>query len=194
MNMAVYFDTSIFLEMGKRISKYKKELKLLLQDLGERKIRIYTSALTVQEVSVAAHRKGAIPRDTIADVKSIARIYTLTKEVALTAAKREAELKDIAEEEESKRDPSKPLTEQQKIDRICENRRRKWDCFHIATAQKLGCDTLYSTDGGMIKRKKQMNLKDLDIIPPPEGLRTVRGPLLIGVLDEPKKRTSKGRK
>lgn len=189
--MAVYFDTSIFLEMGKRTSKYKRELKLLLQDLGERKIRIYTSALTVQEVSVAAHRKGAIPRDTIADVKSIARIYTVTKEVALTAAKREAELKDIAEEKENRRDPSKSLTEQQRIDRICENRRRKWDCFHIATAQKLGCDTLYSTDGDMQKRKKQMNLKDLDIIPPPEGLRTVKGPLITGVPDEPKTRTNK---
>jgi predicted nucleic acid-binding protein len=180
--------------MGKRKSKYKKELKLLLQDLGERKIRIYTSALTVQEVSVAAHRRGAIPRDTIADVKGIARIYTLTKEVALTAAKREAELKDNEEEKENKRDPSKPLTEQQRIDRICENRRRKWDCFHIATAQMLGCDTLYSTDGGMQKRKRQMNLRDLDIIPPPEGLRKVSGPLLTGVPDDPKTRSSKKRK
>ena len=192
--MAVYFDTSIFVEMGKRNSKYKKRLKVLLQDLGERRIRIYTSALTVQEVSVAAHRKGAIPRDTIADVRDIARIYTVTKEVALTAAKREAELKDIAEEEESKRDPTKPPTEQQKIDRICENRRRKWDCFHIATAQKLGCDTLYSTDGGMQKRKKQMNLKDLEIIEPPVGLRTVTGSLFTGVPDEATKRSTKKRK
>jgi|GEM_PF-3116771 len=189
--MAVYFDTSIFIEMGKRNSKYKRRLKTLLQDLSERRIRIYTSVVTVQEVSVAAHRKGAIPRDTIADVKDLARIYTVTKEVALTAAKREAELKDISEAEESKRDPSKPPTEQQKIDRACENRRRKWDCFHIATAQKLGCDTLYSTDGGMLKRKRQMNLKDLDIIEPPEGLRTVSGPLLTGVPHDPKTRSSK---
>src|SRR4051812_19387936 len=110
--------------MGKRNSTYKKRLKQLLKDLQERRIRIYTSVLTVQEVSVAAHRKGAIPRDTIADIKSIARIYTVTKEIAMAAAKREAELKDISYEHESNRSPEKPLTNQQEIDRICENRRR----------------------------------------------------------------------
>ncbi|SRR6266498_2361060 len=191
MPRPVYFDTSLFLEMGKRNSKYKKRLPLLLKDLSERKIRIYTSVLTVQEVSVAAHRKGAIPRDTMADIKDLARIYTITKEIAMAAAKREAELKDLSEEEQGKRDPEKPLTEQQKIDQICENRRRKWDCFHIATAQWLECSAIYCTDGPMQKRAKQMNIKTLEIIEPPEGIRKIDGPLLKGVPDEPKKKRSR---
>ena len=131
----------------------------------------------MQEVSVAAHRKGAIPRDTIADVKGIARIYTITKEIAMAAAKREAELKDISDEHESKRSPNKPLSKQEEINRVCENRRRKWDCFHIATAQVLECSTMYCTDGNLQKRPKQMGIKNLDIIEPPEALRKITGPL-----------------
>jgi len=177
MSKPVYFDTSVFLEMGKRNSKYKKRLKELLKDLQERRVKIYTSVLTVQEVSVAAHRKGAIPRDTIADVKGIARIYTVTKEIAMAAAKREAELKDISDAHESKRDVSKPLSKQEEINRVCENRRRKWDCFHIATAQILECATMYCTDGNLQKRPKQMGIKNLDIIEPPEALRKITGPL-----------------
>ena len=39
MSKPVYFDTSVFLEMGKRNSKYKKRLKELLKDLQERKVQ-----------------------------------------------------------------------------------------------------------------------------------------------------------
>jgi predicted nucleic acid-binding protein len=178
MAKPVYFDTSIFIEMATRGSKYKKQLRELLQDLQERKVRIYTSIVTVQEMSVASHRKGGIPKDTVGDIRTIARIYTITKEIALAAAKREAELKDLAEEAESKRDASKPLTQAQEIDRICENRRRKWDCFHIATAQILECTVMYCTDTKMQKRPRQLNLKPLQIEPPPLALRKVTGPLI----------------
>lgn len=173
----VYFDTSIFIEIGSRQSKYTKQLKMLLKDLQENNIRIYTSILTVQELSVAAHRKGAVVRDSVSHIQRIARIYTLTKEIALTAAKREAELKEFAQIEETRRDPKNALAREQKIDRICENRRRKWDCFHIATAQVLECQKLYTTDIKLQKRKHQLDLRGLEIVPPPEALRTVEGPL-----------------
>jgi predicted nucleic acid-binding protein len=111
----------------------------------------------------------------------MARVYTITKEIALTAAKLEAALKDIADQEEAKRDKSKPpLTLQQQIDRACENRRRKWDCFHIATAQVLECEVMYSTDAKLQNRPKQLGLKNLKIIPPPDMTPTITGPLIDG--------------
>ena len=79
-------------------------------------------------------------------------MYTVTKDIALTAAKFEAQLKNITTQDLAKRDPKKPETEEQKLERICENRRRKWDCFHLATAQVLGCQVLYSTDNNLQKR------------------------------------------
>ena len=177
MAQSVYFDTSIFIEMGTKRSKYRKALDTLLKDLKEQKVRIYTSILTVQEFSVAAHRKGAVTRDTMSDIRGIARIYSITNNIALTAAKREAEIKDLIDEEEAKRDISKPLTKEQELERMCENRRRKWDAFHIATAQVLGCSVLYSTDGRLQKRPTQLGIKNLDIVPPPPGTKTIKGPL-----------------
>src|SRR5215210_5084118 len=100
MPKPVYFDTSIFIEMATPRSKLKKQLRELLQDLQENRVRIYTSILTVQEMSVAVHRRGTVARDVFGDLKSIARVYTLTKEIALTSAKIEAELKDMAEDQE----------------------------------------------------------------------------------------------
>lgn len=137
MPTPVYFDTSVVIEMLAPRSTLKTRLRALLADLQERNVRIYTSIITIQELSVATHRQGAIARDTWGDVRKIARVCSITKEIALTAAKREAELKDIVEENEKKKDPDKPLTDSEKLDRACENRRRKWDCFHIATAQVM---------------------------------------------------------
>lgn len=178
MAETVYFDTSIFLEMGIRKSKHARNIKKLLKELAEEKVRIYTSILTVQEVSVATYRRGATAKDVYGDIYAIARIYSVTKDVALTAAHREAELKDVSDSEFSKRDPKKPETEDQKLERICENRRRKWDCMHIATAQLLGCATMYSTDEKLQKRPAQLGLKSLKIISPAPAMPSIKGPLV----------------
>lgn len=177
MAKTVYFDTSVFLEMGAKRSKRAKEIRSLLKELQEERVRIYTSIITVQEVSVASYRQGAMTKDTYGDVHAFARIYEITKDVALTAAHREAELKDIAEAEEAKRPKNKPETEEQKINRICSNRRRKWDCFHIATAQSLNCSTIYSTDEGMKKRPVQLGIKNLKVLEPKPTEPTISGPL-----------------
>jgi len=176
-----YLDTSIFLEMGTKKSKHKKRIRELLKELSEDKVRLYTSILTVQEVAVATNRAGAIAKDTYGDISSIARVYTLTKEVALTAAKREAELKDLAERHMARRSPTKPETEDQKLDRICENRRRKWDCFHLATAQLIGCPEFYSTDKDLLKRPSQLGIRSLKALTPDAPVKTIRGPLLENV-------------
>lgn len=177
MPKPVYFETSVFIEMFALRSKYRSQLRLLLTDLQERKVRIYTSIITVQEVSVAAYRQGAVAKDTWGDIRKFARVCSITKEIALTAAKLEAELKDSAEEIEKKRDITKTLTEDQKLEQKCENRRRKWDCFHIATAQVMGCTTMYSTDRKMQNRPTHLGIRDLEIVPPPEALKKIKGPL-----------------
>jgi predicted nucleic acid-binding protein len=178
MPKPVYFDTSVFLAMAERRNPHRTRIRLLLKELQEQKVRIYTSIITIQECSVAFHRKGAVTKDTWEDIRKLARVCSITKDIALTAAKREAELKDLADVHESKRDKSKPLTKEQEIDKACENRRRKWDCFHIATAQVLGCSTMYCTDTKMQKRPHQLSIKNLEIVPPPETIRRIKGPLL----------------
>lgn len=180
MARTVYFDTSVFLEMGSKKRRAAKDIKALLKELAEERVRTYTSIVTVQEVSVAAYRRGALTKDTYGDIQTLARIYSVTKGVALTAAHREAEVKDNADDKAGKRDPKKPETEDEKLDRICENRRRKWDCFHIATAQVIGCTTIYSADTGMQKRPRQMGLKNLRVLPPQPTEPTIVGPLFAG--------------
>ena len=55
----VYFGTSLFIEMANKKSAIAKDLKALLKELAEEKVRIYTSIITVQEMSVAVYRRGA---------------------------------------------------------------------------------------------------------------------------------------
>jgi predicted nucleic acid-binding protein len=103
--------------------------------------------------------------------------------VALTAAKIEAELRDITQKELERRDSNKSETEEQRLERICENRRRKWDCFHIATAQKIGCTELYSTDEHLHKRPAQLGIKNLRVLAPGESVKGISGPLFEKVKD-----------
>jgi len=78
-------------------------------------------------------------------VNKLARIQGITKESALTAAKLEAQIIDHT----APRDRE-------------DNKRRKWDCFHVATAMELGCRTLYTSDDKMLKRRNQFGLAGMD--------------------------------
>jgi predicted nucleic acid-binding protein len=173
----VYFDTSIFIEMGAKRSRYKRDIKALLKDLFDERARVYTSIITIEEVSVAAYRPGEIARDTYGDVKALAKVRGIDKEIALTCAKNEAALKYMADQEDAKRDKSKPETFDQKLERICENRRRRWDCFHIATAQALQCTEFYTTDEKLLRRPTQLGIKGLRAVRPGTSLRRIPGPL-----------------
>jgi len=99
----------------------------------------------------------------------------------LTAAKREAELKDLTDKHRAKRSKNKAETEDEKLDRICENRRRKWDCFHIATAQHIGCGELYTTDTDLQKRPKQLGLRGRKALTPDAPMKTINGPMFENV-------------
>jgi predicted nucleic acid-binding protein len=136
MARPVYFDTSVFLEIGAKKSKFATQIKGLLKELRRDKVRIYTSILTVQESAVLSYRRGALARDDYGKINEFARIVGVTKDIALTAAKLEAQIKD---------DAGKAAVE--------DNRRRKWDCFHIATALAHNCSVLYTTDEKLIKRQ-----------------------------------------
>ena len=65
MPAPVYFDSSVFLSifMGESSGP---SIKQLLQELTRDKTKIYTSIITIQEVSVHAFRRGARPLITIA--------------------------------------------------------------------------------------------------------------------------------
>jgi hypothetical protein len=93
-------------------------------------------------------------------------------------------LKDITQSELKKRDSKKPETEEEKLERICENRRRRWDCFHLATAEYLGCEAFYTTDENLFKRPRQLELKTIKAQSPELPLASIRGPLLRNVNDD----------
>lgn len=141
-----YFDTSVFLAIlnGEPTAT---GIRALLRELKQEKARIYTSIITVQEASVQVFRAGGRADEMHAQIAKLARIQTITREISLTAARLEADIigqmrpNDLTEEE-----------------RVGQNRRRKWDCFHIATAIELGCTDLYTLDGNMINRRAHLNL------------------------------------
>jgi predicted nucleic acid-binding protein len=149
-----YFDTSVFLAIlnGEPTAA---SIRALLRELKRDKTKIYTSIITVQEVSVQAFRAGGRADALCAEISKLARIQTITREISLTAAQLEAEVIE-------KMKPS-DLTEEQ---RIGQNRRRKWDCFHIATALELHCRSLYSLDDKMLNRKNHLDLPFLDFLEP----------------------------
>lgn len=173
----MYFDTSIFIEMAAKRSKYKRHIKALLKELSDERAKVYTSIITIEEVSVAAYRPGEIARDTYGDVKAVAKVRGIDKDVALTCAKNEAALKHMADVEDEKRDKSKPEPLDRQIERACENRRRRWDCFHVATAQVVGCSELYTTDEKLLKRPAQLEIKSLRAVRPGTSLKRIAGPL-----------------
>ena len=132
----VYFDTSVFISIFKPEPDRAKEVKALLRELKREGVRIHTSIITIQEASVIAFRRGTVPRDYHARVSRICEIHSIDKQIAMTAAKHEAFLIDKL-----------PPEEQQKP-------RRKWDCFHIATARnpELRNGLKIVKDGNLKKR------------------------------------------
>jgi predicted nucleic acid-binding protein len=168
MNSPVYFDTSVFLEISAKQSKHANAIREMLADFKREKIRVYTSILTIQETSVLSYRRSAVARDTYGAVANIARIWGMNKEVALTAAKLEAAIRDHFKES--------PGDSEMK-------HRRRWDCIHLATAQVLECSHFYTTDPHFTTRKNQLKLKGMKIAEPrplsPQLSFAAASPLLV---------------
>jgi predicted nucleic acid-binding protein len=125
------------------------KVKELLQELRADKVRIYTSIIAVQEVSVRSYQKGAIAQDNYSKIDKLARIEGITKDIALTAAKFEAYIIDQTAVKDRE-----------------DNKRRKWDCFHIATALTIGCGNFYTCDEKQLKRKQQFGITAMNFLRP----------------------------
>jgi predicted nucleic acid-binding protein len=148
----VYFDSSVFLAIFMAEAS-GPNIKELLKELKRDKVRIYTSIVTIQEVSVQTFRMGAIAADNYTKVNKLARIYGINKEIALTAAKLEAQVLDAMKARDRE-----------------ENKQRKWDCFHLATAMELGCRTFYALDEKLLRRGRQFCLGTGFAKPAPRAL------------------------
>ncbi len=120
-----------------------------MREQKRQKVRIITSIITIQEVSVLSFRLGTIAADNYARVSKLARIEGLSKDISLTAAKLEAQVIDR-------------MKPRPKVEKESDNKRRKWGCFHIATGLCLHCQVLYSLDKEMLARKEQLQIRDMD--------------------------------
>ena len=88
---SVYFDSSVFLAIFKG-EPAADGVKGLLRELKKDRVRILTSILTIQEVSVHGFKAGAEEQDQYTRVNKLARVESITKEIAVTAAQFEAHL------------------------------------------------------------------------------------------------------
>jgi len=150
---AAYFDTSVFLAVLAKQPQAAK-VRSLLDELRADKVRIYTSILTLQEVSVSSFLHSQMFSDHHTKMAALARITGVTKEIALTAAKFEAAILMDA-----KKSPQKNQV-------VIDNRRRKFDCFHIATALAHNCSRLYAFDDKFEGRCKSLGLHQLIVLTP----------------------------
>lgn len=119
-------------------------IKELLKELRRDKVRIYTSIITIQEVSVLPYRKGAQAADNYSKVSKLSRIEGITKDIALGAARLEAQIID-----------------QTRVKDREDNKRRRWDCFHIATAMALGCRSFFALDDRLLKRGRFLGINSM---------------------------------
>ncbi|MGO9095738.1 MAG: type II toxin-antitoxin system VapC family toxin [Bryobacteraceae bacterium] len=142
-----YFDSSVFLAIFNGEST-AEDIKALMRELRRGNAKICTSIITVQEVSVLEFAAGGARIDNHTKVDQLARIHGVNREIALLAAQYEAELKRVFQ--------SNSQAQRQE-----NNRRRKWDCFHIATAVHLRCRWLYALDEKLLNRKDQLAIPSL---------------------------------
>jgi pentatricopeptide repeat protein len=150
MRSPAYFDTSVLIEATAKNGKVD-EVRALLRELRSDKVRIYTSIITVQEASVLAFRHGGDGMDLHGEISNLARIVGVTRDIAVEAARMEAQIRDHCKE-----NPEESESKQ----------RRRWDCFHLASAVVLGCRHFYTTDRHFATRKSQLGLTSLTILKP----------------------------
>jgi predicted nucleic acid-binding protein len=153
---SAYFDSSVFLAIFNGEPSAIGIKQLLSELRRNRKSKVCTSIITIQEISVLSFISGA-NRDAAENytrVDRFARIYGITKDIALRAAELEAAM--LERMRRMTREQQKALSP-----------RRKWDCFHIATAIEMQCRWLYSLDPGMLKCKPLIDARhSIDFLEP----------------------------
>lgn len=160
----VYFDTSVFLAIFNGEAS-GTDIKALVRELRSAHTKVITSIITIQEVSVLSFRLGLAVKDHYSTVSKMARVQSIDKDIALTAAKLEANIIDRAVKS------GNPETQKA---------RRKWDCFHLATAMVLQCSRLFTLDKDLIACGELVERSGLKLCEPkpvsgqlfPEDIRT----------------------
>ncbi|HEY4357398.1 MAG TPA: PIN domain-containing protein [Acidobacteriaceae bacterium] len=147
----VYFETSAVLELLNATAK-GDHVRDLIAELQSSKTRIYTSILTVQEASILALSRGGTEQAVYDRINQFARIYSIDRQIALTAARLEVAVVKHLRKGQGVQDEAR--------------HRRRWDCIHIATAQVLGCTTLFAYDKHFATRSRQIDLSMLRIEQP----------------------------
>jgi predicted nucleic acid-binding protein len=173
-----YFDSATFLSIlnGEPTGP---QIKALLSELKKGHCKVHTSIITVQEISVVSFKSGTLVTDNHSKISKLARIQGMSREVALTAAKLEAHMINSA--------PVDPKERQE------ENKRRKWDCFHVATALELHCSTFYTADKRLLAFGERLGIRTMRFSEPiPSTLPlNLEGALIIG--NEPTKGIEAGK-
>jgi hypothetical protein len=96
--------------------------------------------------------------DNYSKIHKFAHVEGITPEIALTTAKFEAFLLDSAA----------TLDDGQKAK---ENKRRRWDIFHVATALSLKCSVFYCSDDDFRNMQKRLGVTSMNFLEPrPENL------------------------
>ena len=75
---SAYFDSSPFIAIFKEEDR-NEDIRELLRELKKQRVRISTSIITIQEVSVLSYRFGTIASDNYVRVNRLARIEGLSK-------------------------------------------------------------------------------------------------------------------
>ena len=138
----VYFDSTLFLSILAN-EPTANSVRQLLTELGNSRTGIYTSILTIAECCVGSLRANGDPNKPLELIYDIAKVQSITEDIAISTARIEAKMILLCPPGE--KEPTK-------------RRRRRWDCFHMATALDLKCTALYSFDEDYGKMAEQCGL------------------------------------
>lgn len=127
----VYFDSTLFIAILAQEEPRATNVKSLLAELSRSRTAIYTSILSIAECSVSLMRVGGDATKALELIHDIAKVQSITEEIALATARLEAQLIQLC--------PPGERT-------AGKRRHRRWDCFHMATALDVKCAELYSFD------------------------------------------------
>jgi len=134
----IYLDTSFFIGLLENVSNRQQDAKEVIRYETNLPSNLYTSLLTINEFTVKTYDKFRNHPDcdqkieeVIKSIRNIARIYAINDEVV----KESARLMSVWGEFRSLAAPALPR-----------DRKFRWDSLHIATAQVLRADRVYSFD------------------------------------------------
>lgn len=134
----VYLDTSFFIGLIDNVANRRQDAKDVVRYETSQQSKLYTSILTINEFTVKTYDKFRKQSDcdqrieeAIKSIRDIALIYAINDDIV----KESARLMSVWGEFRHLSIPALPR-----------DRKFRWDSLHIATAQVLRADRVYSFD------------------------------------------------